>query len=262
MGIPQIGYDNLFTRLSASLSASSEVSGYPKENALDYLLGSSWRANDGASAWIAVDLGASATGTADYCALYGWSIDSTRALKVQTSADGTTWTTVATGTGVTLNDPIGGAAWLSFAAATSRYWRVRLENTGTMAGPGFAFIALGQALVPPLGMHVGYTPPWAAREVDALNVQSEGGILLGRTVINRGYKHDLTLDTIDPSWWQASWLPFMRHAEGKPFFYNWPAAAAGVLQASQFCWAEGQLKKPQNHHQAFMNGGLSFRGVA
>jgi hypothetical protein len=253
MGLLQFGYDNHLTK--GTLSASSEAStDFAKEHAIDYGTWSAWKPNSGTSHYLRSDVGS--TVAADFAAVYGLLLTGSQTIAVQSSPDGTTWTTRATAGASACT---GGAVWLPFASVSARYWQILISD-GSSFQPVVAVAMIGAQLLSEQGTHVGFTPLHLGREVDALNVTSEGGALLGRAVLNRGYKFEFSLEHLTPGWIDASWLPFMIHAEGKPFFLCWPPVT-GSAAACSFAWAEGQIKKPSNHHPLWMSCGMMGRAL-
>lgn len=151
---------------------------------------------------------------------------------------------------------------IAFASSSARYWRIRISD-GSSFSPTLTFIVIGPRLTTQRGMHVGWTPLAYAREVDALNLSSEGGSYLGRSVLNRGIKWHVSLDYLTPAWVASDWQPFVEYAEGGSFFLVHPAPTEGaVAVAATFAWAEGQIEMAKNATTQFMSAGIAGRGLA
>jgi hypothetical protein len=253
MALIQIGYNNLLAL--GTLSASSEASAdFSKEHAVDYGTWSSWKPNSGTSHYLRSDMG-SAT-PADFAAVYGLRLTGSQTVAIQSSPDAATWTTRASAGASVCT---GGAVWLPFASVSARYWQILISD-GSAFQPVVAVAMIGVQLLTEMGTHVGLSPFHLSREVDALNIGSEGGALLGRAVLNRGYKWSFSLEHLSPTWVDTYWLPFVLHAEAKPFFLCWPPVTAAPA-ASMFAWAEGQIPKPSNHHPLYMSASIGGRGL-
>ncbi|WP_327251057.1 discoidin domain-containing protein [Streptomyces sp. NBC_01244] len=108
-------------------ASSSETSGLGAANAVDGLDVSRWASSYSDSQWLKVDLGSSKSFNSvrlNWQNAYGKDYD------IQTSADGTTWTTVAQRRGLTAS----GLDTLTFPPATGRYVRMQGITRGTSFG--------------------------------------------------------------------------------------------------------------------------------
>lgn len=256
MALIQIGYENHLA--TGTLSASSSASAvYDKSNAIAPGTWNAWRPTAGTAHWLKVDMGSAIA--ADYACIYGLRLTGTQAAKVQSSTDNATWTD--RGAAIGSAEAIGGSVWIPFASATARYWRIYLSD-GSSFQPNINVAHIGRELQTQQGAWVGFAPLESAREVDALNATSEGGALLGRTVLNRGTKWEIDLQHLTPSWVTNYWLPFMQHAESKPFFLSHPpVAVADGPTATTYCWAEGKIEHPKYMHPSWLSAGMQGRGL-
>ncbi|WP_457033825.1 discoidin domain-containing protein [Kitasatospora sp. P5_F3] len=108
-------------------ASSTETSGLSATNAVDGLDVSRWASSYNDNQWLRVDLGSSKTFTSvrlNWQNAYGKDYD------IQTSNDGTTWTTVAQRRGLAAS----GVDTLTFPAATGRYVRMQGLTRGTSFG--------------------------------------------------------------------------------------------------------------------------------
>jgi fibronectin type 3 domain-containing protein len=120
------GTTNLALNHPATAS-SEESASYPPSNAVDGNLNTRWSSAFSDPQWLEVDLGA--THTVSQVVLY-WEAAYAKAFQIQTSPDGTTWTTIystTTGTGGTQTLNISG---------TGRY--VRMYGTQRATGYGYS----------------------------------------------------------------------------------------------------------------------------
>jgi hypothetical protein len=122
-------------------SASSSNGGFPAANAVDGNPGSYWESNNNAfPQWIQVDLGAAVTVSQLVLRLPGGWEARTQTLAVQTSTDGTTFTTASPSAGRTF-DP---AATIALTPVTARYVRLTVSgNTGWPAAQLGSFEVYG-----------------------------------------------------------------------------------------------------------------------
>ncbi len=121
------GTGTLLSQGQPATASSLQTSGYPASNAVDGSLSTRWSSAFSDPQWLEVDLGAAHTisqVTIDWEAAYA------TAFQLQTSTDGTTWTTVystTTGTGGTQTIPVSGSG---------RY--VRMYGTKRATGYGYS----------------------------------------------------------------------------------------------------------------------------
>jgi len=108
-----------------SVSASSTQVGYPAGNAVDGNLGTRWSSAFSDPQWLQVDLGATATITR---VVITWETAYATDFTIQTSADGSTWTTINTTTNGT-----GGVQTLN-VSGSGRYVRLNTTRRATQYG--------------------------------------------------------------------------------------------------------------------------------
>jgi beta-glucosidase len=107
-------------------ASSTQGAGYPASAAVDDNFNTRWSSASSDPQWLAVDLGA--THTISQVVLY-WESAYAKAFQIQTSNDGTTWTTIystTTGTGGTQTLTVNG---------TGRYIRIY----GTVRATGYGY---------------------------------------------------------------------------------------------------------------------------
>ena len=118
------------TNLAAgkAVTASSSQAGYPAGNAVDGNVSSRWASSWADNQWLQVDLGAAKPVAR---VTVRWESAYATAYRVETSTDGTTWTTAATVTGGN-----GDVDTVAFPATTARY--VRLYGVSRATSYGFS----------------------------------------------------------------------------------------------------------------------------
>ncbi|XVU22520.1 discoidin domain-containing protein [Actinoplanes sp. CA-054009] len=109
-----------------AVTASSTQLGYPAGNAVDGNRASRWASSWSDNQWLRVDLGSSRPVAR---AVLHWESAYASAYRIETSADGTAWTTAATVTGGN-----GGADVVAFPTANARYLRVVGQTRATSYG--------------------------------------------------------------------------------------------------------------------------------
>ncbi len=121
------GSGTLLSQGHPATASSLEGAGYPASNAVDGNTGTRWSSAFSDPQWLEVDLGA--THTISHVAL-NWEAAYAKAFQIQTSTDGTNWTTIystTTGTGGVQTIPVSGSG---------RY--VRMYGTQRATGYGYS----------------------------------------------------------------------------------------------------------------------------
>lgn len=243
-----IGYENFFE--TGTITASTESTDNPAANLSDWLATDYWIAAGDGTQYVDLDCGTSRT--ADYFAFYNQNLYlNSGTVKLQ-YWNGSAFVDVTSAIAPTTNAP-----YLTiFNAVSAQKWRVVAQQTGS--APYFAVIAIGSSLALPFGVYLGYSEPIFARSPTLINSVSDSGSFLGRSVLARGCKTSLTLQYATDAFARASWLPFQKHMETKPFFYCWNYNQYPTECA--YCWADGDITPPTHTHYGFM--GTTIRVAA
>lgn len=243
--LPTILWNNIFA--SGTLTASSEATGYPKENAVSEATYNAWKPNS-LPAQLTVDYGTavavdSAAIVAHNCGTSG------NTILVQSSTDNTTWTTRATIV------PTDNTTILAlFNSVSARYWRFNISG-GTapfigvaMAGARFNF---------PAGVIAPYTPVWLSQKYELLTATTIGGQFLGNRVLRQGGQTTINLVAVDRTFGESTILPFREHYNsGKAFV--WAAGPSIFSKDVGYVWrTEGSLLAPTyDETGVFMSVGM------
>ncbi|MDR7321162.1 beta-glucosidase-like glycosyl hydrolase [Catenuloplanes niger] len=169
----------LLSRGKPTLASSVEGAGTPAAAAVDGDAGTRWASAFADQQWLRVDLGA--TATLDRVVLH-WEAAHARAFQIQTSPDGTAWTTVhATTTGT------GGVQTIT-TDGTGRY--VRVLGTERATGYGYSlweFEVYGSTTTSGGGTDIAAFKPVAASSYEGGN--APGAALDGRTTTRWSSEH-------------------------------------------------------------------------
>ncbi|HEY0687916.1 MAG TPA: CARDB domain-containing protein [Kribbella sp.] len=127
---------NLAIALNRTVSASSQVPGYPVGNSIDGNQGSYWESNNNAfPQWLQADLGAAVSVNQIVLKLPASWGARTQTLAVQGSATGTSFSDIVASAGYNFNPTSGNTVTISFPSTTARYVRLNITaNTGWPAG--------------------------------------------------------------------------------------------------------------------------------
>jgi len=234
---------------SGTLSASTEADDGPVENVADGFTSDYWQATEAdGSPYIQVDTGTAAT--ADYFAIHGHNVFSIGgSVTLQGSDNASSWTTVS-GPHVPSSD---GANLWTFDAVSYRYYR--LAFTGT--APFVSVAQIGERMVLPQGVFVGYEPEPYNKKNEIQNQKSENGQLLGRSLIRTGIEGEIRQAYVTQSWVRNVWQPFADYAMLRPFFVAW--RYIDYPEEVAYCWAVSDPVVKQGAN-LYMAVSLKFSG--
>lgn len=241
-------YNNLF--LAGTLTASTEDADFPKENAVDWLTYDMWKTTAATSHTLEVDIGVSTP--ADCAFIYGHNLPSlSGSVKVQ-YWNGSTWVDASTATTPTDTNVIA----IVFTEVSATKWRLLFTTSSGALEIVEAMIA--KALEMPVGVWDNFSPPLLARDTEIMSNETDTGQFKGRSIIRYGFETMFDFMALPMDWVRTYWLPFVKHAEQKPFFGLW--SANNYPAEAAYMWTDGKIEKPKNTHKALMSAGLKVRG--
>lgn len=147
-------------------------------------------------------------------------------------------------------------AWY-FDPNTADYWRLHI--TGATAATYAAVVFVGNVLTIPQRIYSGYAPPLTPTLVDLQSNVSEGGHLLGSSVVRKSSVASTSFTHIAPTFFRAAaWTNFQTHFNaGKGQFWAWRPTKYGDLH---YAWRAGAPLVPQNMGiNAYMQVDLEMR---
>lgn len=247
-GTTRLCYNNLLE--NGTVTASSEAVGFAVSNAYNWLTNDYYKPTTGGTTTI--DLTLTTGAPADYFAFYGTDLGSlSGTIKLQYH-NGATYVDAFTAQGVFGTEPF----IKFFDSKTSDKWRVVITSTGVFA---IASIAFGEYIALEHGLHVGFTEPKLARETETIGNISDGGVFLGRSIISKGFRTRMNIEFMSETFTRDKWLPFVRHAEKKPFYLAWdydryPNEAA-------FCWTDGDISKLNRTQKRLFSTNFKIMGL-
>ena len=201
-----------------------------------------WRATPSGSnqAALEVDLGSSQSVSFLAIASHNLS-DIGASVTVEHSATGLalSWTVVGGSQTPTDNQSIG---WY-FSATSARYWRINCINCTGDAIVGVMFV--GNPLTVEQRIYQGYKPPITPTEVALQSNVSEGGHLLGSSMVKKASTASASFTHILPTTFRgASWKAFQNHFNaGGGFFWAWRPTKYGDFY---YAWRSGGALAPEN----------------
>lgn len=248
---PRIGYQNLLETTGVTIVTTSETVDYEAANAYDWKPFTFWKPAAGGAQYITATF--SVEKLANYFAFYNHNIHTNSGtLSLEYSLDGGgSWIEAATKT-PTDNKPV----YLNFAPIAATKWRVKINSS---TASQVAVVAFGMDLELERGVWIGFSPPPLARKTKTTTTVSDSGVFLGRSVVRSFCGSELALEHLSVSWIRAYWMPFVLHAEIKPFFLNW---SPNKYQAEiAFCWienADSDIDDPKHTHPTMMSTRIKF----
>jgi len=253
-GNGKIGYKNLFTTTGVTVTASTEDTGYEKENAYDWLGYDFWKPTATGDSWIRASFASAQT--ANYAAIWGHDLaDHASSIKPQYSTNaGSTWNDCASVVAPSDNSTI----FFSWDDTSAADYRILVTNPTTIAA--IAGAQIGEALELPYGMAVGFAPSALSPMVDLKTAVSEKGVFIGGSKVREGIEGSLTVDLLEPAWVRSNWSPFIDHAQTpKPFVFVWDDV--NYSTEAVLGWVENKIPTPNYSSELYMKVSLRFKGT-
>lgn len=144
-----------------------------------------------------------------------------------------------------------------FDAVTST--KFKLVVSGLAAAAELAVVSFGARLQLERGAQAGFTSPMWGRRDTIRPATSEGGEMIGRSLIRTGSSGQLALAHLTESWLRAYFDPFVQHAREKPWFFLWngqdyPTEVA-LLQTTS-------TPRPEYEDRGRQSVTISYEGIA
>lgn len=213
----------------ATITASSEQEEFPAQNVADGLTWDSWKATT-LPAWIEVTLAEAED--IDY-ALLLHTLGSNEAIVTVQYHDGAEWVDIAEVAPASdrmlafLFEPVFASRFRFFIAG---------ENSPEQI-PAIKVAMMGRALAMQRGVTLDHAPITLSRRTVARPQISEGGQLLGRSILREGVATTIRVENLTANWVRRHFEPFMEAARTRPFGWIWhhedyPAEVAYVWTPS------------------------------
>jgi hypothetical protein len=249
----KIGYKNLFETTGATVTVSSEASGYEKENAYDWKQYDWWKPTDTSSEWIAVSF--SSAKTADYAAVWGHNLNEVAgSVKPQYSTDGgSNWIDASTAVTATTGNTI----FIGFNSASAADWRLLFTSTGTVIVAG---VQIGDATIFDKSVSPGFMPAGLSPQVGIKTAMSELGVNLGASILRTGLIGSIQLANLSPDWVRSQWVPLINHLNaGKSCVFSWDDELH--KDEAILIFKTGQIATPSYTTPLLMSASLNFQGI-
>lgn len=196
----------------STISADSDTDATPAIAVRSPLTYSYWQAET-MPAVLTVDFGQARQ--VDYAAVYvRMPEDSSTQFMVETF-DGLTWTQQGDSTSIVRD---GSIVWLFDKHSAEQ---IRLTVTGD--APMVATFQAGLATVIPMGFQSGFSPASLNPQDEYTNTVSEGGQVLGRSVVRSGMEQAISIQPIKPEWVRDEWPGLRRLLRNRGAWLVWNA---------------------------------------
>ena len=190
----------------------------------------------------------------DYVGVAGHTIGSEACgLLVETSQDGSTWTTFAADVSPADDTPI---LFLDDSRSI-RYVRLTLTGLGDPARLGVVYV--GQALAMPEPIDGAYTPITMSRETVLRTQQTRGGQFIGQSLKRYGVSGDATFKNLTASFVRSDFDPFVKSARQYPYFFAW-CPQYFPLEVG-YCWAPKDIRPKYMGIADYMQVNWSMNGL-
>lgn len=219
---PRVCYQTYtFALTDAAVTASTEITGAPKDAPLRPDTAEYWEASALPATW-EIDLGS--TVNVDYAGIAGHDIGSNGAsVKIETSLGdftGSPLTQVWTEFGTEVAPDDDSALLYLDDVRTARYARITLTGAGSV--PHIAVFYIGVALAMEREADGGgFQPITMARQTELHQSLSRGGQFLGQGFRRTGLSAGVSFKHLDPAWYRANFDAFAKHARNLPYFFAW-----------------------------------------
>lgn len=255
MSNPVILYNNLL-KVAASITVTSEATGYEKERAYDDLTWDYWKPSAAGTVYYTVDLGS--VMTIDAWGVFAHDLGSNGGnITLQQSATGA-WSGEETDVGSAVS-PAGTEPILKLPASfDARYLRWKIVSASAASKIGG--LILGQKLSVESDLNPGYAPDSMAPRYEPRINLSDDASFLGVSVRRVPSKGRMSWDLLDPDWARNYWVPFLRHVElGGGFLY----LPLPDLYPDEVVYAKADknIPSPEYTQSLFMRGELGYIGV-
>jgi len=255
-GNGRIGYKNLFTNAGATVTASTEATGFAKENAYDWFGFDWWKPTATGDSWLRASFGS--TQVANYMAVWGHDLaDHAASVKPQYSTNGgSTWQDAESAVSPSDNDTL----LISWADITAADWRILVNCATTI--PVIGGVQIGEVLEFPKSMEVGFSPPSLVPNIMMKTARSENGAFIGGSQLSQGVIGSFKLSTLDPAWVRSEWIPFINHFQSpKPFVLAWDVNTHSDEVVLGWAKDGAKAKSPSYSSTLYMNISLEFEGT-
>lgn len=210
-----VGYDNYLVSLAPTITADHETVGYEDDNLATWAWYEAWVSDSSADQEILVVFDEAVSINALGLAGHNLgTVGATAALQYSVNA-GADWTQL-----IGLSPGDDKTEFRVSDGASATHWKLVLS--GMTAAPEIGCLFIGPS-VQMKDLSEGSVPPSLWYEDSGINVRSNTGAYLGRSVYVTGNRTRINLELLRKSWYDSFWKPFKDAYREHPFFMAWDA---------------------------------------
>lgn len=247
-----LGHTNLIP--GGTVTVTSEATGFEKENAYDDFPSDFWKAGAPGTVYLTVDMGVN-TNVDWWGVAFHDLADNSGTIKPQYSNDNFAADTNDLDTVQTPSD--GSVIFRNVSDPNQRYYRFEISSGGVASSIGALYFGSATALQ--RGMRPGFTPPRFARDTKTMVNKSEGGASLGLSLIQEGYKFNISQNHVDTSWMDSNWLDLIQALEVNKFWFVWDLENRPT--EAIYTWLDGPQRKPTYESPLYQEFMLKCKGL-
>lgn len=210
---PRILYDDIWR--TGTISASTEEEGFEAVNVADSLTWDYWRPT---ALPATLDVQLSAAADVDYALIASHTLGSTGSTVSAQYHDGADWVELFPEYSPGVDKVL---AFL-FDSVTASRFRFTLDGANSpQDAPSIGIVMMGVALAMQRGVTLNHHPITMQRRTVARPQLSEGGQLLGRSIVRQGVMGNIAFQQLEADWLRAKFDPFVESARVYPFGWVW-----------------------------------------
>jgi hypothetical protein len=205
---PRIGWQTNTRGLTATnVTVSTEATDFPRDAPLRPSTWEQWKPTAAPATW-KVDFGS--VKSLDYVGILGSGAN----VQVEVSEDDSAYKWVCGGISLDLYES--GATVLLFPVVRARYLKLTIDAVGLIG-----VVHAGSILSMERHVTGDHQPLNLSRQTELTTTISRGGHFLDDTIRRMGFKAPIAFQSLTPSWWRASFDPFVKAARQYPYFIAW-----------------------------------------
>lgn len=251
---PQIGYDNVLTYPTTSITTSYAEVDHPIDLAINGYTNDAWIGESGSLNTIGVTLDSAYD--VNYIGIAAHNLHKSNAgFRLLSTDDGWSTSTDLTGWVKPSNDS---PVMVVFDVNNALEYRIQID-AAVGVQPFVGVMYVGKTMQMERKIAPSFEPIALARDSKVVNNLSVGGNFVGRSIIRQGASGRLTVDNLTPSWVRSEWMSFIDHAERLPFFFGW--ALGSFPWEVAYCWTDRNIRTPSYSKPKRMKVTLDMKGL-
>lgn len=245
--LPLIGYDNLLEQ-----GTITAVNWTDEENAYDWLTYDVATSADNATCTIETDIGG-AGASCNYLAIHGHTIGT---VGIAVKLEYWTGAAYADVPQASVSPSDDSTIFITFPSVSATKFRLSLTTVGVAVT--IAVVSFGEYLELERGCKSGFTPPTMSRVDRIMGLTSQGGQLLGRSLVRTGVTGAISLADMTEQWVRDNLDDFIEHTQEKGWFLQWNHADRP--SETGYCWTT-KTPQPTYSQPGFMSARIDYQGL-